>query len=708
MLPVELRVVESRGVDRKGYVVEQGVPVSGLSRDDVLRLAVFDVQGKRIPASVHPEGFDQHDNVRWVLVSFAVDVAAGEEQRFSLNRVEGPVGPAGLQAQETEAGICISNGVFDLRLDQPGAVQLRTPSGVVLDGALTFKLRSDARSAVGNLRPVEFQPSGFRLLEHDEFRARVLLTGSYVGRKPKAFELDASQRYDVEAEFVVHFGSPAVRFRWRINNRMRFNCSYMWLDRYLICFPLAEAGGAAHGDVVPGEDYFQSSVFVRTPGGSVAVTAPFSEWLGAGAGIEVCDGFVRQGGVKPPPDGGFGGLSPDIHRKFFNGMSRTFEGSIVVDANASQVLSELRPLPIIVPAQHYSDCGELPEGGSSVTPGPWQAQIDRAAQWLLDTQWKGTLWFGEWWREIDIDHDLGIEETNSGNSALAPLYHFYRTGDWRFWQCARMAYLYTYDLQFCKSEDNDGPYMHTRRFLLDHQEWFHPRYQRVGGILKPSHLFGDSQAREKVYWMLRYWGEHYFDEDGCPLVPNRQGGRDRVDERAMSIIGDSMAQAYVETGDGFFLDIAKRVGDWVVSSLAREDWETIAENSNSTRYILQGLLPLCSLTDDRKYRDTYVKTSTWTLDSPRFDFGTHYVAFHFHLACQAFRMTGDTSILEDILDLAKWVLCSESQEHPGTYPFVQHGQYPPARWICSYDNIAITAYLPVLASTLAEAGIPAS
>lgn len=53
------------------------------------------------------------------------------------------------------------------------------------------------------------------------------------------------------------------------------------------------------------------------------------------------------------------------------------------------------------------------------------------------------------------------------------------------------------------------------------------------------------------------------------------------------------------------------------------------------------------------------------------------------------------------------MLSKESKEAPGTYPFPQKNQYPTANWICIYDNKAIVSYLPVLASTLAEAGIKA-
>ena len=727
MESVPITVRESRGVPRERFVIEQGVPVPPLSPSEVENLTILDAAGEPVPCDISIEGTDQDGQARWLLVTLPVSLEAGAERRFTLSNGPKAAQCPGVELQESAGSITISTPHLTLEFHQPDGIRLRTQKGPALDGRLWMDLRSDARSTVGGLRPAELHPEGFRVLERSAGRVRVLFTGAYVAVRPKAIELDPSQRYDVEAEFVVTAFSPVVRLRWRITDRMRFNCSYMWLDRYVLGFTLAQGAESVSGDVAPGGGWFRRWATVRTPGGRLTLTAPFADWIGRGAGVEASAERIGHGGICPPPDGGFGGHSPDIWRKFFNGMSRTFEGSLLLDASAAAIASELQPLPLILPPEHYSRCGELPESGLTPSFGPWKEVVDRAAQWLLDAQWKGTLWFGEWWREIDVDHNLGIEETNSGNAALAPLYHFYRTGDWRFWECAKLSYLYTWDVQFCKSEDGNGPYMHTRRFLLDHQEWFHPRYQRVGGVIKPSHLFADSRAREKVIWMLRWWADRYFDVDGAPMLPDRSGRMERLTERAMAIIGDSMALAYTETGDASFLDLSRRIGDWVVSTIAAEGWlpdnpgpssapgssietgfvaDTASkENSNSTRYILQGLLPLCRLTGDPRYRDTYVRLAKWTLYSPRFEFGTHYFAFHFALASHAYRMSGDREILRGIVDIVKWVLSCESAEAPGTYPFLQRYQVPPARWICSYDNIAITAYLPVLASVLEADGL---
>lgn len=707
MEPIEILIAESRGVARENYVVEQGIPVAPMSPKEAAGLTVFDESGLPARANVQIEGTDQHGRVRWLLASITTDLAEGERQKFYLKQSEARNRDDLLQVSVgSEAFRSVRNKFFTVEFNDPGIIRLVTAEGTVLEGQVGFDIRSDARSAVGNQRPVCFEPGGYEIVERTDKRVKVLLKGRYRAWAPKQFTFDSEQCYETETEFTVYADSPVIRFRWRITDFMRFNCSYMWLDRYVFSLPLADGSMAIEGEERPGAGSFGRWASVQTPGGKLAMTFGMFEWLGKGAGIEVADGRIGQGGIDPPPDGGFGGEFPDIWRKFYYGMSRTFEGSIVVGATENQILSELHPIPMILPAQYYSDVGALPENGGKVTFGKWKDVVDRAAAHLLETQWKGTLWFGEWWRERDVDHDLGIEETNSGNSALGPLYHFYRTGDWRFWESAKMSYYYTYDIQFCKRKDGWGPYMHTRRFLLDHQEWFHPRYQRVGGMIRLSHFFGDRVSRDKVIWFLRFWGDNYVAEDGSPMAPHGDGRekptadqKSKCTESAMSNFADSLMYAYIETGDEWYLEKARLIGDWVVRG-AEADLDEFCGNSNSTRYILRGLMSLCRETDDQRYKDAFVKIAEWTVNAPTFDFGTHYVAFHFWYASEAYKMSGRREILDGITRLAEWVLSKESNESPGTFPFLQRNQYPPANWICIYDNKAIVSYLPVLASTL--------
>ena len=706
MQPIEINVTESRGVTREDYVIEQGVPVPGISSEEAERLAVFDDAGSPVPANVQIESIDPFGKVKWVLVSLPVSVAAGGEKRFVLKQRDGePVGEKLRVTTDSEGRRRIANRFFAVEFADPGVIRVTKGDRVLMDGSVGFEIRSDSRSSVGGLRPTYYEPKGYEVIEQTAKRVRVLLKGWYHAWIPKSYDDDPVRGYEADVEFTVHADSPVIRFKWRITNLMHFNCSYMWLDRYVFSLPLPESSAVAD------EGKFADWATIDTPGGKLSMTFPFYEWLGKGAGIEVKDGRIGQGGINPPPDGGFGNRVPDIHRKFYYGMSRTFEGSIVVDGTPDQVAAETKHIPLILSPAHYSACGTLPEGGSKVSFGPWKDVVDRAAAFMLDTQWKGTLWFGEWWRETDVADNLGVEETNSGNSAIGPLNHFYRTGDWRFWESAKMSFLYTWDIQFCKRSDGWGPYMHTRRLLLDHQEWFHPRYQRVGGMIRCSHFFGDRISRERVIWYLRFWGENYVAEDGAPMAPHGDGRekptadqKSKCTESAMSNFADSLMYAYIETGDEWFLDKAKLIGNWVVRG-TEADIDEFAANSNSSRYILRGLLSLCQVTGDQRYIDTFVKIAKWTVNSPTFDFGTHYVAFHFYYASQAYKWSGDKEILEGILKLAKWVLSKESAEAPGTYPFPQNYKYPPTSWICIYDNKAIVSYLPVLASTLEEAGM---
>lgn len=714
MEPTEILVTESRGVARESYIVEQGIPVQPMSREDAAKLRIFDDNGNLAPANIQAESVDYKGDVRWLLVSLAVDSPKGGERRYVLKESDQPTGGEKLQVSiGSEVWKTIKTKYYTAEFNDPGTIRITTADGTVLDGPIDFDIRSDARSTVGGQRPVYYEPHGFKVLERTDKRVKILLKGRYRAYAPKQFYYDEVQRYDADVEFTLYADSPTIRLKWIITDYMRFNCPYMWLDRYVLSFPLAQPGTVTGGDEVEGEDKFGRWATAATPGGTLGVAFWFYDWLGKGAGIEVKDGRIGIGGINPPPDGGFGGKYPDIWRKFYYGMSRSFEASIIINPSHNQIMSEINHIPLILDAEYYSKTGALPESGSKITFGPWKDVVDRAAAHLLDTQWKGTLWFGEWWREWDVDHNLGIEETNSGNSALGPLYHFYRTGDWRFWESAKMSYYYTYDIQFCKREDGWGPYMHTRRFLLDHQEWFHPRYQRVGGMMKLSHFFGDAVYRDKVIWYLRFWGDNYVAEDGSPMTPHGDGRekptadqKSKCTESAMSNFADSLMYAYMETGDEWFLEKAKLIGDWVVRG-AEADLDEFCGNSNSTRYILRGLLSLCQVTGDQRYIDTFVKISKWTVDAPTFEYGTHYVAFHFYYASQAYKWSGRKDILEGILKLAKWVLSNESKDWPGTYPFPQKSQYPPSRWWCIYDNKAIVSYLPVLASALEEAGISA-
>jgi len=694
---IEILVHEARGIRRDGYIIEQGVPVEGLRAAEVDLLGVFDESGAAVPAGIEAESLDPNGMVRWLRLSLPVDVAANSRRTYTLADA-GIVGDVRRLTVETSPGaIRVENGRFSACFWDQGTLKVSGPSGTVIDGQIDFSLQGDVRSKYGRLIPVKYQPGEFRIVTASPTRIHIANKGRYLALEPKETFLSETQHYDVDLEFIIHADSPVIKYRWRITNHMRFNCNYMWLSQYAIKFPLRGGSVAVSGARSPEGDKLADWAHINTPGGSLGIAFPQQEWFGRGAGISMSDGWLMQGGINPPVDGGFGERSPSIWRQFYYGMSRTFEGALVIDGTEEQARAEAKPIPLVLPGQYYSDLGILPENGALLTWGPWKDVVARTAENLLKRQWKGTLWCGEWWREWDVVTNQGTQETHSGNSGLGVLYHFYRTGDWRFWESAKMSYYYTFDIQFCKQEDGPGPYMHTRRFMLDHQEWFHPRYQRISTLVKVGHLLGDTISREKVLWYLRWWGDNYVAEDGAPMAANPNGSKSKCNEAAMSNFAESLCYAYEETGDNWFLEKAMLLGDWVIKGFDTDTTGQFIHNDNDTRYVLRGLIALCQVTEYRKFIDAFCRIALWTA---RYK-GS--VPNHLWFLAQAYKWSGDEEILAGLKRLVDYLLAQENPEEPGAFLQPQIGSVPPypdCIWDDFYTKKAVVSYLPFVAGVL--------
>ncbi|MEI6915089.1 MAG: hypothetical protein WCL39_08155 [Armatimonadota bacterium] len=705
MNSIKILINESRGINRENYIISQGIPIKGFEPADVDRLSIVDDNGKSVAARVEIESIDPVGNVDWVSVALPVTLAAGQRKEFTLAISDvSPSRLSGLVVSRDDDGIHVANDRFDALFGPSGWLEIKTSKGIVVKGNMDFSLRSDVRSKYGRLIMVNYEPGEFEIISASSGRVHIVNRGQYTALEPKAVHISKSQRYDVDLEFILQADSPVIRYRWRITNHMKFNCKHMWLSQYAIRFPVGVTSIVTSGEGSPEGDKSGGWAQLRTTGGALGVAFPHWDWFGKGAGIAVENGTLMQGGINPPVDGGFGGRSPDIWRQFFYGMSRTFEGALVIDGTEDQVKSEAYPIPLVLSPEYYSECGTLPEKGGPVTFGIWKDVVDRAAENLLRTQWKGTLWCGEWWREWDTITNQGTQETHSGNAALGVLYHFYRTGDWRFWESAKMSYYYAFDIQFCKQEDGDGPYMHTRRFMLDSQGWFHPRYQRVGTLLKVGHLLADKVSRDKVLWYLRYWGDNYVAEDGAPMAPDDHGGKGKCDESAMSNFAESLCFAYKETGDEFFLEKAKLLGDWVIRGFDTDTTGEFIHNNNDTRYVQRGLMALCEVTKDSKYIDAFCRIARWTVTRSN---SGDYVPNHLWFLSQAYEWSGDKEIANGLMRFVEYFLDHESKDEPGVFLQPQIGSIPPypdCVWDDFYTKKAIVSYLPLVASVLGPGG----
>ena len=210
-------------------------------------------------------------------------------------------------------------------------------------------------------------------------------------------------------------------------------------------------------------------------------------------------------------------------------------------------------------------------------------------------QWRGTLFWGEWYREWDLTRGMGVEEASNGHSPLAPLYHYWRTGDARFLRCAERSANYVWDVQLSKSEEDQGRMFHTRRHLFDELDWIHPRYQRATGALVSSHVFLNPVMRREVILTIRSFHEHMFDEQGVPhdwdkIKHQRSPELAGVDT---SNFMEALSYCYRETGERQFLDWAVQMSRWTGRRFEQrgktkgDDW-----NWNLSQYVLRGLVTL--------------------------------------------------------------------------------------------------------------------
>ncbi len=421
------------------------------------------------------------------------------------------------------------------------------------------------------------------------------------------------------------------------------------------------------------------------------------------------------GGIDMPPDGGYYvGAVPDIHRLFHDGMSRTFSGSVLVGGGAAEAAEALTPVDLVLPAQYYSDTRALPEAGDPVTFGEYETAVKRGAEFLVSHQWRGTLWWGEWYREWDDTRNMAVEEASNGHSPLAPLYHYWRTGDARFLQCAKRSAQYVSDVQIYRGSKWIGWMFHTRRHLFDELDWIHPRYQRVTGSLISSHVFLDSQTRADAIRTIRNFHEKIFDADGVPhdwdKIANRQSKEeDGVDT---SNFMEALIYCYRETGNDYFLRSATKMSRWTGArwkmrgNRKDDDW-----NWNLANYALRGLYTLWSTSQDPFVYDLMtdiVRKIMANADAGSYDLKdgigagaeAHFAFYNAWISSRIARLCPDRQQL--IKTLVRVVNREVGRVRPDGLVPLDHGMEGglPTVWTSYYDAKALVGYVPVLSAYL--------
>ena len=716
---------------RSAFVVEQGIPVLPMAPEDMDGLRLLDENGRVMPASIEEDGRDEQGGIVWLRLAAAVDAKPGVESRLSLeSRPDLPSCAGEVIIEKQDGAIDLETPFYRIELLDPGSIRLRSARGDVLVGEVRFQLWPDARSIVGGgagtCRLAGFIPKGWSVEEQTPSRCLILLRGrvpkfaAYTG-DPEG--VDSELQFDCELELVCYAFSPVIRLRWRMDNYTNWQAS---LERYALVLPLPRDAAVEDGERSD-DGKFLRYVRAATPGGSLTLAAKFVHALGAGAGISVerrrnlgelspdevarfagggvfephrylaaeqddgCGLDLVVGGINPPQDGRMTAENPEVHRLFYLGMGRTFEGALLTNCSEDQLAAELEPVCFELDPAHYSRTGALPENGDPVSFEEFKGAVAASAEWLLRKQWRGTLWWGEWWREYDVYRKQGVESTSNGNNPLGPLYHYWRTGDARFVECAKRSMEFNRDVQLSKRRGGLGSFFHSRRYLMDQMEWIHMRYQRIEGTIKASHFFGDRRVRRLVTDAMGTFADKLVWPNGAPGY-GRNGRRAHAGSDCVNF-AEALVICWRETGEGRFLEMAKRMGRWTLREFARLEGEGYVGNSNHFRYVLRGMLAVIRATGDKRVRQWYIERARKNMTGM-----PDFVMAMAWLVTEAEKMSGETWLLDALYERVKEYIARLRPDGGVTNSVIYPWSKWPSTWDRLYDAQHIVSYLPVLAA----------
>lgn len=708
-------VTEPAGIAHRSLLIEQGVPVRPMSVADAAKLTVTDTQGQQVRSVVEVESKDPLGRVRWLRVSMAVPMQASERRIFNLQSGT-PVPVTPLAIKNDSGTISIQGPNYLAEFSGKDRIRLTAGKTVVLEGPLSGQVYPDARSLInaGGKTTVlaQFEPAGWTM-QSSGSEAIVTLRGRSPKQKPYNYiagNNEAISGFDIDVRFSFQPLNSSIAFDWRLTNRTGYKC---WLERFALVLPVSLGTTLTASERNSSERLGNWADFAVN-GQQLGIAAPFVDDIGEGSGMRLEPGGLLYGGIDMPPDGGFGGAVPAIHRLFYNGMARTFQGTLTLDAPAKS--AAFHPL-MVLPPQYYSDTGVLPEDGDRVNAGEFQTAVVRSAEALLAAQWRGTLWYGEWWREWDLGRRQGTEEASNGNSLTAPLYHFMRTGDRRFFDAASRSAWYAYDIQEDHKKTGFGAMFHTRRHMLDELDWIHPRYQRAFGPILISHILLCKRERDEAVATVRHFSEQIQGPDGVPHDwderANKRAGETGVDTTNFI---EALIACWEVTGDQFFLDRARGYTRW-----ALKKWETSTDrkfwNWNLTRYVETGLLAICraareypgTVPEQTDFLKDLIGISSHTVGHPELAnvAGTigggelHYVFYHAWLDVEVSQMANNPALIAPLAKIVREQLARQNAN--GVFPMdtgTLWSQYP-TQVISYYDPKAVVAYLPVLGARLA-------
>lgn len=330
---VALTVSEPSGVARRGWPVTSGVPFARGALADPSRVALFDEAGRPVPLQSDVLARWADGSVRWLLVDFQVDLAAGQKRLFQLREGARAAVAAPLRVVAAAERTTIETGPLRLELSRDGF----DPLGAVwLDGNGDGRFAADERVTRGGAGLFVRDAEGRRfeavraraeivVEEAGPLRACVRVTGRHAAEKGTLF------RYVVRLH--AFRGQPCVRvFHTFINDSQ--DAVMASIKELGVGVRLAGEAGAAGGGVPGGtgrilqidENHWERegrTVAGRAPGWAAAAGAK----AGLAAGVRE---FWQQWPKAIEARGGEVtlGLCPDFPAGMYDGKSLSEENKL--------------------------------------------------------------------------------------------------------------------------------------------------------------------------------------------------------------------------------------------------------------------------------------------------------------------------------------------------------------------------------------------
>ena len=210
---IELTVSEPTGTPRKNWPVTTGVPFARGALSSRLDAALFDAQGKRMPAQFEATATWPDGSVKWLVVNFATDTAREPVKlRLQVGRGTQPRPDSQpIKICESDDTLTLDNGLLSLRI---GKKQFALFDDLKLGG----KPVAGAASG-GNGRILDGDGKVFTLGKPDVLiieecgpvRAVVRVAGDFVAA-------DGAKLFRWQARYFVGAGQPWVRLSWTVGN----------------------------------------------------------------------------------------------------------------------------------------------------------------------------------------------------------------------------------------------------------------------------------------------------------------------------------------------------------------------------------------------------------------------------------------------------------------------------------------------------------